>query len=159
MIAIPAFHAASKGSAKGGAKVYISSRTDSSSSGIFTVKVSAVFDPATNDYPTGTVLIDVNLSDSTKGAYKSTSIELINAYGRSTPTIYITGKCKISTQERTTPTGLRFWLMITDNKTEARSNGTPDIIAFTIHDRAGNRIAYGAGPVKEGDISVEPSGI
>ena len=159
MIIIPAFHAANKSNAKGKARVFINSRVDGISDGTFTVKVSAGFDPATDDYPAGTVLIDVRLSDSTKGVYKSTGIELMTSYGKHNPTTYITGRCKISTQSNTPPKGLRFWLMLADNKSENGTRGTPDVMAFAIHDAKGNRIAYGAGPVKEGGILIDPSGI
>ena len=30
----------------------------------------------------------------------------------------------------------------------------PDVAGFAIHDRNGNRIAYGTGPLRSGDFSV-----
>ena len=60
-------------------------RKDIAHSGVFTVKVNVGFDPPVNDYPTGGVSIDIDLSDSFKGNATSTS-----PYGlptRSSPTM------------------------------------------------------------------------
>ncbi len=153
MISIPAFHVSGQSLAKGKGKVFIASRQDSSSSGNFIISIVAQFDPATDDYPTGSLKIDADLSDSTKGVFTATSIELVNSYGRLNPTIYLTGRCK-STNEKA-PKGLRYWLMIADNRVE--KEGTPEIVGFVVHDRDGNWVTYGMGPFLSGNIQVAPN--
>lgn len=151
---IPAFHVSTKSAAKGEASVHIVSRQDAVSSGTFTINLNVQYDPAVNNYPTGTLAIKCDMSDSTDGVYTATSVELINSYGKHNPTIYLTGQCKADTAAPV-PLGCRYWVMIANNK-QANANGTPDIVGFVIHDRNGNRIAYGTGPVKSGDIVVAP---
>jgi hypothetical protein len=153
MTSIPAFHVSGRSSANGKAIIFIQSRKDASASGIFSIGINVSFNPATDDYPTGTVKINADLNDSLKSAFSSTSIELINSYGRVNPTIYITGRCKSSAER--SPKGLRYWIMIADNRRDQQ--GTPDIAGFVIHDRQGNRVAYGTGPLKSGDIRVQPA--
>jgi hypothetical protein len=153
MTSIPAFHVSGRSMAKGKGKVFIASRQDSASSGNFIISIAVQFDPATDDYPTGSLKIDADLSDSIKGAFTATSIELINSYGKHNPTIYLTGRCK-STNEKA-PKGLRYWLMIADNRVE--KEGTPEIVGFVVHDRNGNRVAYGTGPLASGNIQVAPN--
>jgi hypothetical protein len=153
MTSIPAFHVSGPSSVLGKGIIFIQSRKDAASSGIFSIGITAKFNPATDEYPTGTIRIKTDLSDSLKASFSSTSIELINSYGKHNPTIYLTGRCKSSVEK--SPKGLRYWLMIADNSSDQQ--GTPDIVGFVIHDRQGNRVAYGTGPLKSGDIKVEPS--
>jgi hypothetical protein len=71
----------------------------------------------------------------------------------------MTGQCKgdLSTAGAPAPQGLRYWLMIADNSRDgATHEATPDIVGFAVHDRNGNRVAYGTGPVKSGDFKVTP---
>jgi hypothetical protein len=51
------------------------------------------------------------------------------------------------------PEGLRFWFMVADNG----SKQTPTVAGFAIHDRKGDRIAYGTGPLIAGNVKVDPS--
>ena len=156
-IAIPALHVSSKSQAKGDATVFISRRKDAAHSGEFEIKISVGFDPVTMDYPTGNFTIKTNLSDSVKGIFTSTTIELINSFGKHTPTIFLTGKCTLKLSEDIArPKGCRYWLMIADNR-GVEGKGTPDIVGFAIHDRLGNRVAYGTGAVIKGDIMVAPA--
>ena len=53
--------------------------------------------------------------------------------------------------------GCRFWLMLADNK-QANAQGTPDVVGFLIFDGTGKRVAYGTGPVVDGDIEVVATG-
>lgn len=152
-LCIPAFHISDKSKVKGGADIFIASRQDALSSGVFSIKISAQFDPSVDLYPVGSLFIKVDLSDGTKGSFKATSIELINSYGKHNPTVYLTGQCADDTQPDAL--GCRYWVMIANNKA-AQQSGTPDIVGFAIHDRNGSRIAYGTGPVKSGDIEVAP---
>jgi hypothetical protein len=101
------------------------------------------------------IYIKTDLSDSAKGAFTATSVELINSYGKHNPTVYLTGRCKAEQAPvgAAVLKGLRYWVMIADNQRD--NNGTPDIVGFAIHDGNGNRIAYGTGPLK-GNITVAP---
>lgn len=154
---IPAFHVSDASKVDGVGDVFIASRKDIASSGVFTVRLSVHFDPlGADDYPTGSLLIKTDLSDSAKGTFNATSIELVNSYGKHDPTVYLTGRCAESTAGVPAHRGLRYWLMIADNKKAADSQGTPDVVGFAIHDRTGARIAYGTGPLKSGDFTVAP---
>ncbi len=150
---IPAFHVSDSSKATGAGEVFIQSRKDALSSGIFSVRLDVHFDPAADLYPTGTLFIKVDLSDSAKGTFVATSIELINSFGKHNPTVFFTGKCNDDVQPDAK--GCRFWLMIANNK-KAGQQGTPDVAGFAIHDNNGNRIAYGTGPLQSGDFDVMP---
>jgi hypothetical protein len=158
-IQISNFHVSDRSKVAGFGKVaLLPHRKDALHTGVFAVKVDVVFDPAVNDYPTGGVRIDVDLSDSFKGSAESTTIEQVNSFGKHTPTSVITGRCRVALQEPgTAPVGCRFWLLIANNK-KAGEQGTPDIAGFVVYDRNGNRVAYGTGPL-EGDIEVSPTGL
>lgn len=155
MLSIPSFHVSTKSQVKGKAEVHIRSRQDIASSGIFTIKIGVSFDPATDAYPVGSFQLKADLSDGLKATFASTSVELINSYGKHNPTVYLTGRCKVDVETRRV--GLRYWLMLADNMQEG-SEGTPDIVGFAIHDNKGTRIAYGTGPIRRGDIVVVASG-
>ncbi len=75
---IPAFHVSDISKARGSGEVFIQSRKDAVSSGIFSVRLDVHFDPSTDDYPAGSLTIKVDLSDSVKGTFTAASIELIN---------------------------------------------------------------------------------
>jgi hypothetical protein len=152
-VSIPAFHVSDVSRVSGSGEVFIASRQDAASSGNFIIKLSVAFNPALNDYPFGSVFIKTDMSDGAKTSFEATSIELINSYGKHNPTVYITGTCKAGSPLN--QKGLRFWMMLANNK-QANANGTPDVVGFVIHDNLGSRIAYGTGPMKNGDITIDP---
>jgi hypothetical protein len=153
VISIPAFHESDKSLAKGEGEVFIQSRKDALSAGTFSVSLSVHFDPAVDIYPAGSISIKVNMSDGAKGLFRATTIDLINSYGKHNPTIYITGRCDNDAQPNAK--GCYYWIEIANNK-RPNEEGTPDIVGFAIHDRNGQRIAYGLGPLRSGDIEVQP---
>lgn len=152
-VSIPAFHVSDISKVKGQGEIFIQSRKDAVSSGVFSVELSVQFDPAVDEYPIGNITIKADLSDGAKGVFLASSIELINSYGKHNPTVFMTGRCRddISPDAK----GCRYWLEIANNKS-ATAQGTPDIVGFAVHDRLGNRIAYGCGPVRTGDFDVMP---
>ncbi|MEO5685697.1 MAG: hypothetical protein ABIQ88_23820 [Chitinophagaceae bacterium] len=152
---IPAFHVSGISKAKGSGDVFIASRQQAGDSGIFHIEINVHFDPATDNYPAGALSIKSDLSDGIKGTFTASSIELINSFGKHNPTIFLTGQCKSDTFTRAPLHGCRFWVMVASN-TNKEGEGTPDIASFCIHDRNGNRIAYGTGPLK-GNIEVAPN--
>ncbi|MDH5411750.1 MAG: hypothetical protein OEY16_10215 [Alphaproteobacteria bacterium] len=134
-----------------GATVKIDSRADSVSGGVFTLVFKITCNPTTG-YPTGTVQIKVDMSDSTvKGEVISTALHQLAATGKHTPTAYASGWCKAEGV-----VGCRFWLMVADNNAAGETRDR-DIASFLILDANGHRMAYGTGPVISGKINVKPA--
>jgi hypothetical protein len=158
-INIPALHNSSRSGAKGSAIISIPRRADAAHAGKFTIKGAVSFDPSVDPYPTGAFRIQADLSDSLKATFSTTSVELINSFGKHTPSIFLTGRCNVRVNEevKQPPVGCRYWIMIVDNKKENNEKDTPDIVSFAITDNNGNRVAYGTGPVVSGDMNVDPS--
>jgi hypothetical protein len=157
-IQISNFHISDRSKIEGSAKVALLPHRAGPNSGIFTVRVSVGFDPGVDDYPTGSVSFDIDLTDSFKGSAASTSIEQVNSFGKHTPTVVITGRCKVTLADGKPPLGCRFWLLVANNK-KPTEQGTPDVVSFVIYDRSGNRVSYGTGPVASGDIEIAPTGL
>ena len=158
-MSIPAFHVSDLSKVEGKGDVFIASRVSGALTGVFSVTLAAPvhFDPAVDDYPAGPVVIKTDLNDSAKATFTATSVELINSYGRANPTVYLTGRCTADIATGAAPVkGLRYWLMVADNKAGTDAHGTPDVVGFAIHDRNGTRIAYGTGPVRSGGFTVAP---
>ena len=153
-IQIPNLHTSNKTAVKASAQVFIQRRKVGPLTGTFSVKGALSFDPATDTYPTGTLTISVDLSDSATGVFVATSIEQLDTTGRATPTAYATGRCKADIGDK--GLGCRYWIMFADNK-QAREEQTPDVISFLVYDRNGKRVAYGTGPVVKGDVGVAPT--
>ncbi|HEX7150255.1 MAG TPA: hypothetical protein VF618_02120 [Thermoanaerobaculia bacterium] len=47
------------------------------------------------------------------------------------------------------------WLMFADN-TVLSIDSPADVVSVLVVDRFGNRLAYGTGPIRTGDISITP---
>ncbi len=138
----------------GNALVRIVSRSDATHSGTFKVSVELTCDPrGATGYPAGTLTItSISMTDSTiQGDITNLTVEQITSTGRASPTVYLNGRCRTA-QVR----GCRFWLMLADNK-PGTQEGTPDVIGFLVFNALGQRMAYGTGPVAEGDITVAPT--
>lgn len=140
--------------AKGEGGIKINSRADASHAGTFRVRLDLKCDPAGEGYPTGTLMIAaINMSDSiVQGPLTATTFEQVTSTGKHSPTLYVNGRCKAEGVR-----GCRYWLMIANNK-KASVQGTPDIASFLAFDGTGKRVAYGTGPVVEGDLEVAPTG-
>ena len=150
-IQIPNLHTSNKTSVEAGAEVFIRRRKDAQHAGVFLVRGKLSFDPATDDYPSGTLQIRVDLSDSAKGVFVVKTVEQLDTTGKHTPTAYATGRCNADVD--TKAVGCRYWLMLTDNKREGEEQ-TPDVISFLVYDRTGKRVAYGTGPLSKGDVTI-----
>lgn len=153
-MSIPAFHVSDDSEVTGSGDVFIASRKDAVSSGVFSVRVSAKFHPPVDPYPTGTLTIKADLSDGLRTTFSATSIELMNSHGKHNPTVFMTGRC--TAQPGVDQKGLRYWLMVANNKASTDAQGTPDVASFAVHDNTGARVAYGTGPLKSGDLKVLP---
>ena len=149
---IPTLQVCNATSAHGEGAVKIASRADVSHSGTFHVRLEVKCDPA-DGYPTGTLTIAaISMSDSiVQGTLTATSIEQMTSTGKHTPTLYVNGRCKADGIR-----GCRYWLMIADNK-KAVGAGTPDVASFLVFDGTGKRVAYGTGPLADGDLAVAPT--
>jgi len=153
---VPAFQLTDLSKVEGAGEVYSASRRDAGSTGVFSVKLALHFDPAADSDPTGTLSIKSDLSDGEHGVFTATSIALINAYGKDNPTVYLTGQAAGEPAAGTAAQGLRYWLLIANNRGAADTQGTPYAVGFAVHDRNDNRVAYGTGPLRSGDFTVTP---
>jgi len=153
-IQVPNLHTSNKSSVESKAIVFIQRRKDAAHSGEFTVRGTLAFNPATDDYPSGSMTIRVDLSDSARGVFVVKTVEQLDTTGKHTPTAYATGRCSADVDVRAA--GCRYWLMFADNKRE-REEHTADVISFLIYDRNGKRVAYGTGPVAKGDVTITPT--
>lgn len=150
---IPSLQVCNSTQASGTGKVKIGSRADAISTGTFSVSIELKCD-SNNQYPAGNLkLADISMSDSTvQGTITSSSFEQVTSTGKHTPTVFLNGRCKAANI-----TGCRYWIMIADNKT-ASASGTQDVVSFLVFDGTGKRVAYGTGPVVEGDLDVKDTG-
>jgi hypothetical protein len=154
---IPAFHVSDASHVEGAGDVFIASRKDATSTGVFSIKLSVKFDPLVDTYPAGSMVIKSDLAEGSKGAFTATSVELIDSYAKLSPTVFLTGRCNADLQAgHEAAKGLRYWVMIANNKAARDKEGTPDVVGFAVHDRTGARVAYGTGPVRAGDFNVTP---
>lgn len=149
---IPTLQVCNLTKVQGKAAVQILSRQDAAHSGVFTVAIELTCDPVSLAYPNGAMQISINMSDSiVQGLVTAISFEQVTSTGKHSPTAYLNGRCKAEIAP-----GCRFWMTLADNK-PANQRGTPDVIGFLILDGTGTRVAYGTGPVIEGDIAIAPT--
>ncbi len=149
---IPTLQVCNATAARGEGVVKIASRADSTHTGTFRVRLEVKCDPASG-YPAGTLTFaGISMSDSiVQGTITSTSFEQMTSTGKHTPTLYVNGRCQADGVR-----GCRYWLMIANNK-RAAVQGTPDVVSFLVFDGTGKRVAYGTGPLADGDLDVAPT--
>jgi len=138
----------------GGGTVTIVARQPGGFTGGFTVQVNLQCDPNTG-YPTGSLTISgISMNDSLiEGTIVATTFEQLTATGRVTPTAYLNGRCSVDSAGPPIP-GCRYWIMFANNNGNPLAPGTPDIVSFLVFNKAGQRVAYGTGPVLHGHINV-----
>ncbi len=140
------------------AYVKIESRTDAIHSGTFAVYIDfddpLRCDPSGSGYPIGDFpILDIDMSDSMViGPLHAVTIEQLTSTGKHTPTAYMNGRCKAENLN-----GCRFWMMLVDNRRDLDPEGTPDVVSFLVFDGNGQRVAYGTGPVVDGDVVISPT--
>jgi len=142
---------------QGTGTVTIVARQAGGFTGSFTVQVNLECDPTTG-YPTGTLTISgISMNDSAiQGTVVATTFEQLTSTGRATPTAYLNGRCSL--ESSTAPIPCRYWIMFADNNGVAgAAPGTPDVVGFLIFNKAGQRVAYGTGPLAHGHIAVAPT--
>jgi hypothetical protein len=74
-------------------------------------------------------------------------VRLVSIGPAMTPTAFVSGPCRGGG-----PNGCQFWLMLVDNGSDLAK--APDLVAFLVSDRSGKRLAYGVGPILQGDLSI-----
>jgi hypothetical protein len=150
---IPTLQVCNKTAASGLGTVKILSRSDISHDGSFGVRLDVKCDPAST-YPSGSLSIfSINMSDSLfQGTLSATTFDQMTSTGKHTPTFFVNGRCTA-----TGIIGCCYWLMIADNKAATDPSGTPDVVSFLVFDGTGKRIAYGTGPLADGDVAVTPT--
>ena len=148
---IPNIFLNNKTKIEGKATVQIVSRQNGTP-GTFTIRISALCLPP--DYPTGQVDMNINMSDSSIVNFKSTTVEALSSTGKHSPTAYLMGRCVVRAPNGTYK-GCHYWITLADNKKKPEKI-TADVVGFLVLDGNGNRIAYGTGPVVEGD-PIAPS--
>src|SRR5437016_6306170 len=94
-IQIPNLHTSNRtrADAREGATVIIRRRKDANHAGEFTIRGTLQFDPAADDYPSGSMELRVDLSDSAKGVFVVKTVEQLDTTGKHTPTVYASGRC------------------------------------------------------------------
>jgi hypothetical protein len=139
----------------GQGKVFITSRRETVSgvAGTFALTTSGIECDSSMGYPRGSLSISIDLTDSVRGTVASTILEQVTSTGKHSPTAYLTGRCDVTPKAIS---GCKFWLMVVDNK-QPKAQGVPDVIGFMVVDGSGRRVAYGAGPLREGDLQVNPT--
>lgn len=148
---IPTLQVCNPTKVEGKATVAIEKRKDATHSGTVSIGIELRCDPGGDGYPAGLLQLMVSLTDSIEVGFNTSSFEQVTSTGKHTPTAYLNGRCK----SEQVP-GCRFWLMLVDNK-EQNAPGTADVVGFLIFDGKGKRVAYGTGPVVDGDIKVAPT--
>jgi hypothetical protein len=151
MTILPLFRKTVSNVVKGDGKVFIATRKDANTYGLFILSLDVRYNPAADHEPQGTVRMKVDLSDCLKATFISTHIALIYSGKNQRPVVYLTGSCVAATDDA--PPGLRYWIKLSYG---AFDNTTPEEVGFVIHDFKGNRVAYGSGPLSSGQIAVLP---
>ena len=149
---IPTLQVCNIGKAFGTAQVHLSRRQDINNAGTIDIIASDIgCDPqSSSPYPIGTISMRFSLSDTSISDLRVTLIEQMSSVGKHTPTTYMNGRCLAN--GGTVP--CHFWLMLVDNKLNPID--TPaDVLSVLVVDKAGNRLAYGTGPIRTGDITVQ----
>lgn len=150
---IPSLQVCNETAVKGDGLVFLDQRQDGSHNGVFTIKIQLRCDPGGSSYPTGFVSMEIDMTDSNLVFLESEEFEQVTTTGKHTPTAYMNGRCRAYDESGKQVEGCRFWLMVADNGKKE----TPDVVGFLAFDGKGNRISYGTGPLRQGDIKVAPS--
>jgi hypothetical protein len=164
-VQVPTLQVCNATKIRASALVHIDSRIPPSSAGNFTLRGELVCNPKSGGIPSGSLgIFGVNMNDSiVQGNIQFTTFEQVTSTGTATPTAWANGRCKANVAS---PAGValtvpcHYWLMVADNRNPNNPNGfghTPDIVSFLVFDASGTRIAYGTGPVLEGDVQVAPT--
>ncbi len=152
MALIPAFLRSVSNRIKGDGKIFIPSRKDAVSSGMFDISLAIQFGRRANDELRGSILLKADLRNSLKATFTATSIELIHAHHNHEQAVYLTGSCNATTENP--PDGLRYWVKVAYDHYK---KDAPECVGFVVHDKKGNRVAYGTGPLVSGSIQMNPN--
>lgn len=154
-VQIPTLQVCNTGTVTASALVRIESRIDALNTGSVALKGKISCAPSLGAvYPTGIMsLLSLSMSDSAlAGDINLVTFEQFTSSGKHTPHVWVNGRCEAKGVK-----GCHYWLMMVDN-TNGQNGKTPDIVSFLVLNEAGKRVAYGTGPVIEGDIKIAPTG-
>lgn len=134
---------------KASGTVTILSRKDIQHAGKFKFTVGESYQPLTDPYPSGTVKLSIDLSDTQLNGIvvvnvTNPGIMQMTSIGKHTPTVFLYARCDYGENQKG-----YLWMMLVDNK-KPEAAGTSDIVQFVVLDKSGKRIAYGCGPVDAG---------
>ncbi len=147
---IPTFLRPATNRIKGDGKIFIPTRKEEVSSVMFEFSMAIPLVKRANDELGGSILVKADLRDSLKATFTATSIELINAHHNHEQAVYLTGNCKATTENP--PDGLRYWVKVAYDQYK---KDAPECVGFVVHDKNGNRVAYGTGPLVSGNIQMK----
>jgi hypothetical protein len=144
---IPTVQVCNGSRVEGGGMVKLDRRSDAQHQGTFQLKV--LVKCGVPGYPAGGFDLKVDMSDSlVQGIIRATTVEQLTSTGKHTPAAYLNGRCDAEGVK-----GCRYWLMLSDNGKPG--DRPPDVIGFLVLNGDGKRVAYGTGPLVDGDIFVE----
>lgn len=157
---LPTLQVPNPTNASGDGVVGITSRKDGTHAGTIRFKFKLTYAPPGDEYPAGSVTLDVDLSDALKMKVASTTVDELTSTGTRTPTVVVSGRCKVDPGDRieVNPRGCRYWMLATDNSgPNEKDKGTPDVVSILIVDQTGKRLAEATGPLVAGDLTVDPT--
>jgi hypothetical protein len=146
---IPPLQVCNRTKVSGEGTVRITSRSDASHSGAFTFKVRLQCEQGLPEGAFDIIRLSMSDTDPVVTQVTVTAVEQLTSGGKHTPTAYFAGHCTVGGH-----TGFRVWVTIADNRRRGAA-GTEDVVGFLVLNSAGNRVAYGTGPVVQGDVEVQ----
>lgn len=147
-VQLPPLEVCNPSTVNGDATIQLASRAAATPppAGTFHLKISVTCTPP--GYAAGTMVLDIDMTDSLVKKVTSTQFDQLTSAGKDSPMAFMSGRCIAEPI-----VGCRFWLMVADNAKDKLG----DVVGFLVVDGTGKRVAYGAGAVDRGDITVSPS--
>jgi hypothetical protein len=151
-ITLPAVQECRDTHASGLTSGVLENRKDAQHSGQFRLTFDLGCSGASSDVQVRNLEIHAQeLADSDKGIERVISedgpVKLVSIGPAMAPTVFVSGPCRGGG-----PNGCQFWLMLVDNGSD--SGTASDLVSFLVSDKSGKRLAYGTGPIKQGDVLI-----
>ena len=155
-VQIPTLQVCNQTKISANAFVRIESRIDGAHSGMFVLRGDLGCDPKGSPYPIGSLGISgLSMSDSTaQGDIIFTTYEQVTTTGKHSPMAWVNGRCKAQTALGVAIEGCHYWLMMANNNNQFQNGKTLDVVSLLVFDATGKRVAYGTGPVVDGDVTI-----
>ena len=136
--------------------ISLPNRSDAAHTGSFRLNLDVHFDPSSDNYLviSKLELNRIDLVDSViKGDVIATTIEQISSWGKYTPTMTLTGRCRVKSDTEKPVVGCRYWLLLALNRPQA-----PDMVSYVVFDRKGVRVSHATGAVSNGTFTMVTPG-